>query len=135
MRAHTQTFNPKQLKPNTMKKTILSLVMASFIMIAGCKKENSGPNNGSGSNGTNNPPPVTTGTIYFKNTQSDPYKIYVDGYYKLTVSAGQTSSGYTVDSGVTYNIKAEQASGYIFYPTVYTGTAYTNPGGSVTWEF
>lgn len=119
-----------------MKKIIISILLAVTV-IAGCKKDNSGPNNGSGSgsNGTNNPPPVTTGTIYFKNTQSDPYKIFVDGYYKMTVSAGQTSSGHTVDSGVTYNIKAEQASGYIFYPTVYTGTAYTNPGGYVTWEF
>ena len=117
-----------------MKNKILFIALASFTFFAACKKDNVQPNNGNGS-GTTTPPPVTTGTIYFENTQSDPYKIFVDGYYKMTVSAGQTSSGYSVQSGVTYNIKAEQASGYVFYPTVYTGTAYTNPGGSVTWSF
>lgn len=111
-------------------KILLSFFLCAFLMMAGCKKDNQQPNNGNGS-GT----AVTTGTIYFKNTQSDPYKIYVDGYYKMTVSAGATSAGYTVTGGVTYTLKAEQASGYILYPTVINGSAYANSGGSVTWSF
>lgn len=117
-----------------MKTKILLSAFALTFLLGACKKENSGPNNGSGS-GSSGAPAVTTGTLYFKNTQSDPYTIYLDNVNQGVLAAGATSSAYTVTSGISHAIKAEQYSGWIIYPTVYTGTATLNPGGSVTWEF
>lgn len=110
-------------------KLTLAFFLSIFLMMAGCKKDNQQPGNGNGST------VVTTGTVYFKNSQSDPYKIYIDNVYQFTVSAGATSSAYTVTGGVTYQIKAEQASGYTFYPTVYTGSVNVGSGGTTTWTF
>lgn len=61
--------------------------------------------------------------------------MYLDGTNIGVLQAGSTSQGYTVTSGISHAVKAEQYSGYILYPTVFTGTATLNPGGSVTWEF
>lgn len=116
-----------------MKNKILTFIIIAIVAITSCKKENNQPNNGNGTNGTGTI--VTTGTLYFKNTKSDPYKIYIDNTYKFTVSAGQTSTSYSVTGGVTYTIKAEQATGYVIYPTIYNGTAYANSGSSFTWTF
>lgn len=119
-----------------MKTKILLSAFALMFLLGACKKENPVPNNGNGNgSGGGGTPAVTTGTLYFKNTQSDPYTIYLDNVNQGVLAAGATSSGYTVTSGISHAIKAEQYSGWIIYPTVYTGTATLNPGGSVTWEF
>lgn len=108
-------------------KIILSILLFTSILFS-CKKENIQPNNGNGS-------ASTTGTLYLKNTKTDPYTIFLDGNNIGVLQSGITSSGYTVTSGITHTVKAEQYSGYILYPTVFNGTATVNPGGSVTWEF
>ena len=118
-----------------MKTKILFTALLAFTMLSACKKDNVQPNNGSGSSTTTPPPPVTTGTLYFKNTQVDPYTIYLDGTNMGVLAAGSTSSGYTVSSGISHAVKAIQYSGYAFWPTEYTGTATLNPGGSITWQF
>lgn len=115
-----------------MKNKILSILVV-IVAISGCKKENYQPNNGSSSNGNNST--SNTGTLYFKNTQSDPYTIYLDGTNIGILQVGSTTQGYTVSSGISHSVKAEQYSGYVFYPDVYTGTATLNPGGSVIWSF
>lgn len=117
-----------------MKNKILSFLIIATMAITGCKKENNAPNNGNGTGGNSTPTP-TTGTLYFKNNQSNYYTIYLDGTNIGILSAGAQSSGYTVTSGISHSVKAEQYNGYVFYPTVYTGTATLNPGGSVTWTF
>lgn len=119
------------LKTNTMKKILLSILIIVAIA-SGCTKEKNQPNNG---NGTGSTPVPTTGTLYFQNTKTDPYIIYLDGTSMGTLLPGTTSSGYTITSGISHAVKSQQASGYIVYPTVYTGTATLNPGGSVTWSF
>jgi hypothetical protein len=108
-----------------MKNKILFSILFATILFS-CKKENNQPNNSNGS---------TTGTLYFQNTKIDPYIIYLDGANIGTLAAGTISNGYTVTSGMIHNIKSQQASGYIVYPTIYPGTATLNPGGSVTWAF
>lgn len=108
-------------------KLILSLIITCTMFFA-CKKENNAPGNSSGSSST-------AGTIYFNNTQSDPYTIYLDGTNMGILQGGKTIYGYTVTSGISHAIKVIQYSGYVFSPSVYTGTATVNPGGSVTWEF
>lgn len=110
-----------------MKTKIIIPILFLFSLVMGCKKENNAPGNGSSNS--------TSGMLYFKNTQVDPYTIYVDGNNLGILQPGYTSSGYTVTSGVMHDVKATQYSGYLVYPTHYTGTATLNPGGSVTWSF
>jgi hypothetical protein len=118
----------------TMKNKILFITIISTLMLSACKKDNQQPNNGNGTSGGNNPA-STTGTLYFKNTQVDPYTIYLDGTNIGVLASGATTQGYTVTSGISHSVKAEQYSGYVFYPDVYTGTATLSTGGSVTWSF
>ncbi len=112
-----------------MKRIIIPIIFLASMILFGCKKENNAPGNGNASS------QATTGTLYFKNTQSDPYTIYLDGNNIGVLQSGNTTSGTTVTSGISHAVKAVQYSGYIFTPTEYTGTATLNPGGSVTWEF
>lgn len=99
-----------------MKNKTLFIILLS-VMIFGCQKENNQPNNGT--NGSSSTPAVTTGTLYLKNTQSDPYIIYLDGTNIGTLASLTTSNANTVTSGIGHSLKAEQKSGYIFYPTVF----------------
>lgn len=116
-----------------MKTKLFFSLFFAAVMICSCKKEKNQPNNGNGS--TTTPPPVTTGSLYFKNIQTDPYAILLDGSGIGTLMAGSTSSAYTISSGISHTCKATQSSGYILYPTVFTGTATVNPGGTITWSF
>lgn len=115
-----------------MKKSILFSILFATIILFSCKKENNQPNNG---NGTSTPPPITTGTLYFKNIQIYPYTIYIDGVSMGTLSSNSISIGYIVTSGISHAVKSQQSTGYILYPTIFTGTATLNPGGSITWSF
>ena len=107
---------------------IIALV-AVMVTSYGCKKENTDPNGNAGSSSS------TTGTLYYKNTQVDPYTIYLDGASQGVLASGNTSTGFTVTTGVSHTLKAVQYSGYVLYATVIDGTATLNPGGSVTWNF
>ena len=113
-----------------MKTKILLSILLSVSILFGCQKENNQPNNGNGSSST-----PTNGTLYFKNTQSDPYTIYVDGTNMGILQAGSTSTGYSVTPGISHALKAVQYSGYWFSPYTYEGTATFTSGGSVTWDF
>lgn len=113
-----------------MKTKILFSIFFAAVMIGACKKETIQPGNGN-----NSTPTPNTGTLYFKNTQIDPYTIYLDGNNIGVLAVGATSSSYTVTSGISHACKASQASGYVLYPTIYNGTATLNPGGTVTWTF
>lgn len=110
-------------------RIILPILFLASMLLFSCKKENNVPGNGSGSSAP------TTGILYFKNTQSDPYTIYLDGTNIGILQSGSITTGYTVSSGISHAVKAIQYSGYIFTPTEYTGTATLNPGGIITWSF
>lgn len=109
-------------------KIIITMLLTSAFMF-GCKKENNQPNNGTGTSQSN------TGTLYFQNTQIDPYTIYLDGTNMGVLAAGTTSSVYIVSTGISHTVKSQQASGYVLYPTVFTGSATLTPGGTATWKF
>ena len=111
------------------KRIIIPILFMASMLIFGCKKENNAPGNGSGSASS------TSGILYFKNTQSHPYTISIDGTNQGILQAGATSSGITVTSGITHDVKAVQYSGYWVSPWVYTGTATLTSGGKVTWSF
>lgn len=110
-------------------RIIIPIIFLASMLLFGCKKDNNQPGNGSGSS------TPTTGTLYFKNTKSDPYTMYLDGTNMGILQPGTTSGGYTVTCNISHAVKAVQYSGYIFTATVYTGTATVNPGGTVTWSF
>ncbi len=65
-----------------------------------------------------------TGEVSVSNTQSDPYKVYVNGGYKQLVSS-KSKTSFDLSPG-TYTIKLEQSSGYVLYPTVYTKSVTIN---------
>lgn len=73
--------------------------------------------------------------IYFKNTNSDPYTIYLDGTSVGTLDGGETSHGFDVVPKDLHELRAEQNSGYLFYPTVETDTILVNENFKTTWEF
>ena len=75
------------------------------------------------------------GSVFFKSTQVDPYKIYIDGVIQGTLNAGNTSSAFSVSPNLSHTLKAQQASGYILTPTVINGTVSFGCGGTTTWSF
>ncbi len=93
-----------------------AMLFALLTTVSACKKED--PNN------PNSPSAPACqknnwGTLAVDNYFKDPYKVYLDGAYKGTVSAyGYTE--YSSISAKTYSTKYVQASGYVFYPTEYT---------------
>lgn len=107
-------------------KAVISIFLCSMMLFSECKKESpTSPGNGT----TTQPGCVTnnTGIVYFKNKYSDPYKLEINGSYVGTVSGGSTSTptqstGYTTSAG-SMSYKATQASGYTFWPTIYSSTA------------
>lgn len=111
-----------------MKNRIIIPIIFFFLLLAmaSCKKENPQPT----------PPPApATGTIYLKNTKPDPYIIYLDGTNMGVLAAGNTSTAYSVSSSVGHTVKAEQYTGFVLYPTVFTDVLTLNPGATVTWAF
>ena len=114
---------------NKIKTLAAIIVMVVTLTAMGCKKEKNQP----GNNSSNTP---TTGTVYFLNNELNPYSIYLDGTCIGILSANKVSpKGYTITSGIGHGVRAEQYNGYIVYPTIYTGTATVNPGGTITWSF
>lgn len=120
--------NKYKTHTNMKNPLLLTMVLCTTLLFS-CRKENIQPDN------PNSPSQATTGTLYFKNTQADPYTIFLDNSSVYVLPAGQTSIAYTVSSGIPHNVKAEQFSGYVLYPTIFTGTATVNPNGTITWEF
>lgn len=109
-------------------KTFATIIVFSMIVFVGCKKENNKPNNASSS-------APTTGTLYFMNNQTDSYNVYLDGtYIGILVGNKVSTKGYTISSGIPHGVKAVQYS-YIITPTIFTGSATVNPGGTITWSF
>ena len=120
-----------------MKKATIMLLAILSIAVLSCSKNN---NNNAGSSST---PPAcqtnNTGTIYFQNTQVDPYKLYINGTIVGTVSGGSVgsptqSAAYTTSAGSVL-LKAVQASGYILFPTTYTNTVSLPQCGTVSYQY
>lgn len=57
-----------------------------------------------------------TGILTIVNSSSNPYNIYINGNFVYTIN-GKGADQIEVNIG-TVNVKAEQKSGYMFYPTV-----------------
>lgn len=131
----------------------VSFALILFAVLTGCKKEcgysnscfNSGtwdnvnckcncPANYSGDNCEDYTPPCSNkGDVTIYSGKSDPYEVRINGIYRGNVGAyGQAK--YSVTSG-SMSIEVTQASGYIFYPSVYTGSGYVAPCGAYTWSF
>jgi hypothetical protein len=76
----------------------------------------------SGKNCEDYNPPCKTGNygiLYISNTNSKPYNVYRDGSYVTYISSGSSFTNNSATAGCS-NWRFEQASGYVFYPTVYT---------------
>lgn len=89
-----------------MKK--LTLVTLSAICFYGCSKDDNNTTSPSGG--------YTEGTIRFTNNSTNPYNVSIDGVAKGSVN-GNTHVELKATKGF-HTLKAEQASGYLVYPTV-----------------
>jgi len=56
------------------------------------------------------------GDVRFTCTSDNPYRYYIDGVLTGTLN-GHTFADHKLSKG-THNLKAEQVSGYVLYPTV-----------------
>lgn len=65
-----------------------------------------------------------TGEIRFNNNSKNPYKLYINNVYETTM-LGNSFVDYTLEIGY-YKWRAEQQSGYLFYPAIFTSS---NPNG------
>ena len=90
------------------------LLLFSFSVIAGCIKDE-------------------TGSVRFRNTSTNPYKLSINGESKGEFGGG-TSRIIDLDAG-SYTLKAEQVSGFILYPTIKTGQISVSGGDILEWSF
>ena len=66
------------------------------------------------------------GTLQLTNNSSNPYSISIDGVSKGTMN-GNSSKEFKLDEG-SHSVSATQQSGYIIYPTVFSGTINIQSG-------
>ena len=90
-----------------MKLKILAFIFS--LVLFSCSKDDDGGGGGGGN-------PCTTAVVRMVNNSSNPYYLYVNGSYYGSLQ-GSTFDDYTLTEGY-YNIKVEQISGYLFYPTI-----------------
>lgn len=83
---------------------------------------------------TYSPPCSGKGTVIIFSSKSDPYEVEIDYSYKGNVGAYGTATFNNITSGSVY-VKVTQASGYIFYPSVYSGTSSLSNCGTLNWSF
>lgn len=135
-----------------MKLTTAILAML-IIMVSGCKKEceirscgvgglfdNTNCKckcfqNYSGENcETYTPPCNDRGTVVVYSGKSDPYQVKINGSYQGNVGAYGSATFNGIKSGFV-TIEVTQASGYIFYPSVYSGSGSLYSCGTLNWSF
>lgn len=105
-------------------KTILSVILLLFAVVSfdACRKKEACE--------TNN-----TCTVQFTNVNStNPYNIYINGTYQFQVNGNSGTNTATVTPG-TLSLKAEQASGYLVTPTIYTANLAVAQCAKGTWSF
>lgn len=134
-------------------KNSLMLAIASFVILtfSGCKKDcdfcynqgycNNGvcvcPNGFSGEQCQIDNRPAcqrnSTGTVLFNSFSSNPYDCYINSLYVGRVYGYGTLS-VTSYSGYC-NLRTLQVSGYVLYPSEYTGNGTLSSCGSLTFSF
>lgn len=121
-----------------MKKLILLCIVMS-LMTAACKKDDNGDSCNCDTDHTciNNICVLKCdaenwGEIFVSNLQEDPYSFYINGAYKGQVSAYGYLLFQKQASGAVV-LKAEQVSGYLFYPTIYENSLNVNDCNRLTW--
>jgi hypothetical protein len=87
-----------------MKKVTTLIFFVAALAFIGCEKE----------------PSCTTGTVRFTSTSINPYSLYIDGDYQRQIP-GNTFVEYELTEG-THQVKVEQVSGYLVFPTIKEGT-------------
>jgi len=104
-------------------KKLLSILTISLIVF-GCKKSDTSPNQCE----TNK-----TGIIKISNNSNDTYDIYLDNSYKMSI-VGSSIKELTVSEGNNKNLYAEQADGYILYPTTESKSLNVVRCSDYTWQ-
>ncbi len=77
---------------------------------------------------------ISTGTLVFTNTSSNPYKVELNGNVLYSSMTGGTSNIYSYAPTGNYTIKVTQLSGFII-PTIKTYTGTLSCGSTLTTTF
>lgn len=94
-------------------KRLIILLSITTLAISACKKDNDEPGNG-----------CTTGEVTVFNNTNDSYLIYFNELKYADINP-MSNHTYTLNPGA-YTMKAVQADGYIFYPTIYYSNLFIN---------
>lgn len=112
-----------------MKQHLLVVITLIIISISSCKKDDS-------TNPANQPDCEKNnyGYLTVSNTADDPYDIYVNGAYKGPVQAHSIKQNIVVYQANGVFLRAEQTTGYVFYPTVRTSTVNIIECSTYSWQ-
>lgn len=100
-----------------MKKVTTLFLFIAVLAFVGCEKEST----------------CTTGTVRFTSTSTNPYNLYIDGVFKKQIP-GNTFSEFDLTEG-SHQVKAEQVSGFVLFPTIKEGTISVFGCKELEWIF
>jgi len=78
---------------------------------------------------------LSTGTLVFTNTSSNPYEVKVNGVVAYPSLAGGVTETLVYQLAEAYSIEVIQISGYVLYPTDKTYTGTLGCGATLTTTF
>lgn len=91
-----------------MKTRVVILLVITLSVFSSCTKEDAEQIECEGEN---------IGYLTITNTSENPYKIYIDGTLTFTLDGNTFIDDHKISVGV-HKLKAEQESGFLFYPTI-----------------
>jgi len=119
-----------------MKKWVRILPFL-FLGMACSKDDDGGGGGGGGGGGNSNLPPCQVnrwGEIRFRNVSANPYDVWANNSFMGTISGNSLSGYFTLNEG-SYSFRALQKSGYAFFPTERTTSAFVSPCDQLSWTF
>jgi hypothetical protein len=108
-----------------MKKLIILVVFSLIIVITSCTKEDAEKLECEIEN---------IGYIIITNTSDNPYNVYIDDVFVFQLEGHTFKDDYEVSQG-SHMFRAEQVSGYLFFPTIRENTDYISHCQKISWVF
>jgi hypothetical protein len=107
-----------------MKK--LAILFSAILLISSCAK-----------NDADNQPDCERnnyGYLTVSNSSNNPYDVYVSGLFVRRVQGNSVVQNIVVYQGNGITLRAEQVSGYVFYPTIVTTSGNFIECSTYSWQ-